>query len=48
MQFPSPVPAVGEADAEARLRVGEAKTKAEKKYIALFESGLSVAVSGRY
>ena len=34
--------AAAEADAEARLRIGEAKPKAEEKYIALSESGSSV------
>ena len=40
--------AAAEADAEARLRIGEVKLVAEEKYIALSESGSSVAVSGRY
>ena len=34
------------ADAEARLRIGEAELEAEEKYIALSESGSSVAISG--
>ena len=42
------VAAAAEADAEARLRIGEAKFEVEEKYIALSESGLSVAVSRRY
>ena len=37
-----------EPDAEARLRIGEAKLEAEEKYIALSESGSSVAVSERF
>ena len=40
--------AAAEADTEARLRIGEVKLVAEEKYIALSESGSSVAVSGRY
>ena len=40
--------AVAEADAEARLRIGKAKLKAEEKYIALSESSLAMAVSGKH
>ena len=36
------------AEAEARLQIGEAKLEAEEKYIAFFESGSSVAVSGKF
>ena len=36
------------AEAEARLQIGEAKLEAEEKYIALSESGLSVAVLERF
>ena len=35
-------------DAEAKLRIGKSKLEAADKYIALSESGSSVAVSGRY
>ena len=40
--------AAAELDAEARLRIGEAKHETEEKYIALPESGSSVAVSERF
>ena len=36
--------AAAEVDTEARLQIGEAKLEAEEKYIALSESGSSIAI----